>query len=50
MELLLAEGAHYEHHNVSDYTWLSLAASGSHVNILELKAGADVNSRRGEVR
>ena len=33
MELLLAKGANYEHRNVSDYTPLSLAASGCYVNI-----------------
>lgn len=47
VELLLAKGANYEHRNVSDYTPLSLAASGGYVNIIKLllKAGADINSR-----
>ena len=47
VELLLAKGANYEHRNVSDYTPLSLAASGGYVSIIKmlLKAGADINSR-----
>lgn len=47
VELLLAKGANYEHRNVSDYTPLSLAASGGYVNIIKLllKEGADINSR-----
>lgn len=47
VELLLSKNADYEHRNVSDYTPLSLAASGGYVNIIKLllKAGADINSR-----
>ena len=47
MELLLAKGANFEHRNVSDYTPLSLAASGGYVIIIKLllRAGADINSR-----
>ncbi len=47
VELLLAKGANFEHRNVSDYTPLSLAASGGYVAIIKmlLKAGADINSR-----
>ena len=47
VELLLAKGANFEHRNVSDYTPLSLAASGGYVNIIKLllRAGADINSR-----
>ena len=47
MEILLAKGANFEHRNVSDYTLLSLAASGGYVNIIKmlLRAGADINSR-----
>ena len=38
-----------EHRNVSDYTPLSLAASGGYVNIINLllKNGAEINSRTG---
>lgn len=48
MELLLARGANKEHRNVSDYTPLSLAASGGYVNIIKilLNAGAEINSRQ----
>eukprot|EP00731_Ephydatia_muelleri_P037731 Em0548g3a len=44
-----ARGANFEHRNVSDYTPLSLAASGGYVNIIKLllRAGADINSRTG---
>lgn len=47
MELLLARGANKEHRNVSDYTPLSLAASGGYVNIIKLllSHGAEINSR-----
>ncbi len=47
MELLLSKRANYEHRNVSDYTPLSLAASGGYVHIIKqlLKEGADINSR-----
>lgn len=47
VEILLAKGANFEHRNVSDYTPLSLAASGGYVNIIKmlLRAGADINSR-----
>ena len=47
VELLLARGANKEHRNVSDYTPLSLAASGGYVNIIKilLNAGAEINSR-----
>lgn len=45
--MLLARGANKEHRNVSDYTPLSLAASGGYVNIIKilLNAGAEINSR-----
>ena len=48
--MLLAKGANFEHRNVSDYTPLSLAASGGYVNIIKLllRAGADINSRFDE--
>lgn len=36
MELILSRGANKEHRNVSDYTPLSLAASGGYVNIIRL--------------
>ena len=44
---MLQKGGNFEHRNVSDYTPLSLAASGGYVSIMKalLKAGADVNSR-----
>lgn len=47
VDLLLARGANKEHRNVSDYTPLSLAASGGYVNIIKilLNAGAEINSR-----
>lgn len=47
VELLLDKGANYEHRNVSDYTPLSLAASGGYVSIIKLllKYKADINSR-----
>uniref|UniRef100_A0A674K1T0 Ankyrin repeat and KH domain containing 1 n=1 Tax=Terrapene triunguis TaxID=2587831 RepID=A0A674K1T0_9SAUR len=49
VDLLLARGANKEHRNVSDYTPLSLAASGGYVNIIKilLNAGAEINSRTG---
>ncbi len=49
VELLLSRGANKEHRNVSDYTPLSLAASGGYVNIIKLLlgAGAEINSRTG---
>lgn len=47
VEVLLSRGAAKEHRNVSDYTPLSLAASGGYVNIIRvlLRAGAEINSR-----
>ena len=36
VDLLLNRGANKEHRNVSDYTPLSLAASGGYVNIIKL--------------
>lgn len=47
VELLLSKGANKEHRNVSDYTPLSLAASGGYVNIIKLLLhhGAEINSR-----
>jgi ankyrin repeat protein len=47
VELLLLRGANKEHRNVSDYTPLSLAASGGFVNIIKLllSHGAEINSR-----
>ena len=49
VELLLARGSNKEHRNVSDYTPLSLAASGGYVNIIRLllSHGAEINSRTG---
>ena len=49
VELLLVRGANKEHRNVSDYTPLSLAASGGYVNIIKLllNHGAEINSRTG---
>ena len=49
VDLLLKRGACKEHRNVSDYTPLSLAASGGYVNIIKLllSAGAEINSRTG---
>ena len=49
-EILLAKGqANKEHRNISDYTPLSLAASGGYVNIIKLLLdyGAEINSRTG---
>lgn len=45
--MLLKHSANKEHRNVSDYTPLSLAASGGFVDIvtLLLGQGADINSR-----
>lgn len=47
VELLLSRVANKEHRNVSDYTPLSLAASGGYVNIIKLllSSGAEINSR-----
>lgn len=47
VELLLMSNANYEHRNVSDYTPLSLAASGGYVGIIKilLNHGAEINSR-----
>lgn len=47
VDILLAKNSNYEHRNVSDYTPLSLAASGGYVAIIKslLKAGAEINSR-----
>ena len=47
--MLLSRGANKEHRNVSDYTPLSLAASGGYVNIIKLllSHGAEINSRTG---
>lgn len=52
VELLLMSNANYEHRNVSDYTPLSLAASGGYVGIIKvlLNHGAEINSRYGLVR
>ena len=49
VELLIAKGANFEHRNVSDYTPLSLAASGGYVGIIKLllSHGAEINSRTG---
>lgn len=49
VDLLLQRGANKEHRNVSDYTPLSLAASGGYVNIIKLLLahGAEINSRTG---
>lgn len=49
VELLLAKGANKEHRNISDYTPLSQAASGGHVNVIKvlLAHGAEINSRSG---
>jgi len=46
---LLKNGANKEHRNVSDYTPLSLAASGGYTNIISmlLSGGAEINSRTG---
>uniref|UniRef100_G1MR31 Uncharacterized protein n=1 Tax=Meleagris gallopavo TaxID=9103 RepID=G1MR31_MELGA len=40
VDLLLARGANKEHRNVSDYTPLSLAASGGYVNIIKILLNA----------
>lgn len=49
MELLISKGANFEHRNVSDYTPLSLAASGGYVGIIQLllRHRAEINSRTG---
>ena len=49
VELLLMSDANFEHRNVSDYTPLSLAASGGYVGIIKvlLNHGAEINSRTG---
>jgi len=49
VELLLLRGSNYEHRNVSDYTPLSLAASGGYVGIIKVLVhhGAEINSRTG---
>ena len=49
MALLLENEANKEHRNVSDYTPLSLAASGGYMNIIKLllNHGAEINSRTG---
>ncbi len=50
VEILLSRNSNREHRNVSDYTPLSLAASGGYVNIIKLLLahGAEINSRTGE--
>lgn len=47
VDILLSKSSNYEHRNVSDYTPLSLAASGGYVAIIKslLRAGAEINSR-----
>lgn len=47
VEVLLNHGANFEHRNMSDYTPLSLAASGGYVAIIKLllQHGAEINSR-----
>ena len=47
VQTLLKNGANKEHRNVSDYTPLSLAASGGYTNIISmlLQGGAEINSR-----
>lgn len=49
VEILIAKNANFEHRNVSDYTPLSLAASGGYVGIIKLllSHGAEINSRTG---
>jgi ankyrin repeat domain-containing protein 17 len=49
VDLLIKRKANLEHRNVSDYTPLSLAASGGFVNIINhlLRHGAEINSRTG---
>lgn len=46
---MLRNGANKEHRNISDYTPLSLAASGGYVDIIQLllNNGAEINSRTG---
>ena len=46
-DILLQRGANKEHRNVSDYTPLSLAASGGFVSVVKLLLhhGAEINSR-----
>lgn len=46
---MLIRGANKEHRNVSDYTPLSLAASGGYVQIIKLllSHGGEINSRTG---
>ena len=52
VEILLSRGANKEHRNVSDYTPLSLAASGGYTNIIKLLLahGAEINSRTGAIQ
>lgn len=47
--MLIAGSANFEHRNVSDYTPLSLAASGGYIGIVKilLAHGAEINSRTG---
>ena len=47
--MLIAGNANFEHRNVSDYTPLSLAASGGYIGIVKilLAHGAEINSRTG---
>ena len=49
MEILLKNSSNKEHRNISDYTPLSLAASGGYVNIIKLllENNAEINSRTG---
>lgn len=46
---MLNRGANKEHRNISDYTPLSLAASGGHIEVIKLllRHGAEINSRTG---
>lgn len=46
---MLNRGANKEHRNISDYTPLSLAASGGYVEVIQLllRHGAEINSRTG---
>ena len=50
VEILLSRSSK-EHRNVSDYTPLSLAASGGYTNIIKLllSHGAEINSRSGSL-